>query len=329
MVVCINGKVYSFRSGFEPRNSVDVFIFDPASYRWDMVRTKLPDCEQFNVSLDTVVAYGQCAYLCGPALRWQCLTVTYRFDTNTMTCSRLDVFGEAPPIIIGNKACMVGHRMYVFSELGNSHNLQFLDLDTLEWHRIATSGECPVRRTLNTVSTIGTRVYTLGGSLQDPSFAIYYFETTTSSWVRPKVQGVAPVRRREHSAFVYNEELYIFGGLSDLLPTYLADMHKYDPETSCWTEVKPCGLGPSARFWHGCSVMGERVFIFGGIGPAPNQKEGQVIEERRGLTDLHLLHLAPTLQNLCVLAVIDAQLDLRGSPPFIRKMVNAITTHPS
>ncbi|XP_077496528.1 kelch domain-containing protein 3-like [Amblyomma americanum] len=327
--VCINGKVYSFNTRLAPRNFVDVFILDPASYRWDMVRTQLPDGEQFNVSLDTVVAYGQCAYLWGTPLSWPFPSVIYRFDTNTMTCSRLEVTGEAPTTIIGNAACVVGHRMYVFSMLDNSHNIRFLDLDTMEWHRVPTSGEAPVLHTFYTLSTIGTRMYLFGGSLQDPSFAIYYFETTTTSWVRPKVQGVAPVRRRGHSAFVYNEELYIFGGYSDCRQTCLADMHKYDPETSYWTEVKPCGSGPSARSCHGCSVMGERVFIFGGLGPAPQLYEGQIAEEQRTLTDLHVLHLAPTLQNLCVLAVIDAQLDLRGSPPFIRKMVNATTSHPS
>ncbi|KAK8767934.1 kelch domain-containing protein 3-like [Amblyomma americanum] len=327
--VCINGKVYSFNSRPAPRNFVDVFIFAPASHRWDMVRTQFPHGEQFNNYRNTIVAYGQCAYLWGAPLCWQSPSVIYRFDTNTMTCSRLEVSGEAPPTIIGNTAGVVGHRMYVFSILGNSHNVRFLDLDTLEWRRVRTSGEAPVRHALKTVSTIGTRMYAIGGSPEDPSFALYSFETTTSSWVRPKVQGVSPVNRRGHSAFVYNEQLYIFGGYSDILETYLADMHKYDPETSCWTEVKPCGLGPSARSCHGCSVMGERVIIFGGLGPAPQLYEGEIAEEPMALSDLHVLHLAPTLQNLSLLAVIDAQLDLPESLYFIVEMVKAITSHPS
>ncbi|KAK8778487.1 hypothetical protein V5799_020181 [Amblyomma americanum] len=329
MVVCINGKVYSFTSCFEPRNFVDVFIFDPASYRWDMVRTQVPRGEQFNVSLDTVVAYGQCAYLWGNPLSWPFQSVIYRFDTNTMTCSRLVVTGEEPRTIIGNTACVVGHRMYVFSLLGNSRNLHFLDLDTLEWHLVRASGEAPALRSLKTVSTIGTRIYAFRGIPEDPSFAVYYFETTTSSWVRPQVQGVAPLRRLGHSAFVYNGELYIFGGYSNILQNCLADVHKYDTETSCWTEVKPCGLGPSARFWHGCSVMGERVFIIGGLGQGPKQDEVLVFERRRAQSDLHVLHLAPTLENLSVLAVIDAKLDLCEAPSFITEMVKAVTSRPS
>ncbi|XP_077496524.1 kelch domain-containing protein 3-like [Amblyomma americanum] len=297
--VCINGKVYSFKSCLQPRNFVDVFIFDPTSYGWDMVRTQLPNGGKFKFYRNTVVAYGQCAFLGRSPQSWQFPSVIYPFDTNTMTCRRLEVTGVAPTTISGSTACVVGHRIYVFSVFDNSHNVQFLDLYTMEWHRVPTSEDSSVRHTFYTASALGTRMCQFDGSPQDPSFALYYFETTTTSWLRPQVQGIAPVRRRGHSSFVYSEELYIFGGYSDILQTYLADMHKYDPETSCWTEVKPCGLGPSARSCHGCSVMGEIVFIFGGLGPAPNLYEWQIAEEQRTLSDLHVLHLATTLHNLC------------------------------
>ncbi|XP_077496527.1 kelch domain-containing protein 3-like [Amblyomma americanum] len=87
---------------------------------------------------------------------------------------------------------------------------------------------------------INGKVYSFNSGFEPRNFVdVFIFDPASHRW--DMVQGVAPVRRREHSAFVYNEELYIFGGYSDILQTSLADMHKYDPETSCWTEVRPCG----------------------------------------------------------------------------------------
>lgn len=332
--VSINGKVYSFDidravSTSTLRQPVDVFIFDPVSYRWDMEQTQLPDGGSINVCSHTVVGYGHCAYLLGALHNRPVQSVLHRFDTTTMTWSRPDVFGEAPTSLHGTTACVVGHRIYMFGALDNSQDIRFVDLHTMEWHRVPTNEESPFRGDFYTASAIGTRIYVWGGILADPALddrivcdnVLYYLETTTSTWVRPHVQGVPPVGRQEHSAFVYHEDLYIFGGHDPLLDTYFADMHKYNTKTSRWTEVKPCGSGPSARCFHGCCTTGERVFIFGGFGPVPDKEEGEM------LTDLHVLHLAPTLENLCLLALVDARLDIRNLPHVFSKEVNAITSH--
>ncbi|XP_077497722.1 kelch domain-containing protein 3-like [Amblyomma americanum] len=335
-VVAINGKLYSFHSSLATRyhdlqNRVDVFIFDTASYRWHTVQTQLPDGEQTDISSHTVAAYGHCAYLWGgpsiPALT----NVLYRFDTSTLTWSRPQVFGEQPPSLYGNTACAVGNRKYILGTSNGWIDMWFLDLDTMEWHRVPTSGQAPARRFFHTASAIGTRIYVWGVVLENHSLggrvcdnSLYYLETTTSTWVRPRVQGTPPVGRIGHAAFVYKEELYIFGGSTVQRGPFLTDMHKYEPETSCWTEVRPSGSGPSASYFHGCSTTGERVFFFGGFGPILNQENG---EETRWLTNLHILHLAPTLENLCLHAVIDARLDVSNLPTIIRRKISDITSH--
>ncbi|XP_077497719.1 kelch domain-containing protein 3-like [Amblyomma americanum] len=335
-VVTINGKLYSFHSSLATRNHnlqnrVDVFIFDTASYRWHTVQTQLPDGEPTDISSHTVTAYGHCAYLWGG----RCISArshVYRFDTNTLTWSRPQVFGEQPPSLYGKAACAVGNRMHIVGTWNRRLDMWFLDLDTMEWHRVPTSGQAPACFFF-TASAIGTRIYvwggvqiqenhSLGGRVCDNS--LYYLETATSTWVRPRVQGTAPVGRKGHAAFAYKEELCVFGGRSVQQGTYFADMHKYEPETSCWTEVRPFGSGPSARCFPGCSTTGERVFAFGGYGPVLNQENG---EETEWLANLHVLHLAPTLENLCLLAVIDARLDVSDLPTFMRKKISDITSH--
>ncbi|XP_077497478.1 kelch domain-containing protein 3-like [Amblyomma americanum] len=337
-VVAISGKAYFFERSREAgthalRNPVDVFIFDIASYQWHKVQTELPNDEPTDISRSTVVAYGQCAYLWGRPCNGALNNLLYRFDPNTLTWSRPQVTGEVLTSLYRRTACVVGNRMYIFCITNDLLDTRALDLDTMEWHRFSTSGEAPGWRSYFTASVIGTRIYVWGGAVWDPSFGIrecentiYYLETTTSTWVRPRVQGVPPVAREGHAALVYKEELYIFGGLSLSQGTYCADMHKYDPETSCWTEVRPRGLGPSPGSSRGYFTTGERVFVFGGVDPVLNPEDLQVTWKR---TDLHVLHLDPTLQNLCILAVIDARLDISSLPPIIRKKINDITSHPT
>ncbi|XP_077497969.1 kelch domain-containing protein 3-like [Amblyomma americanum] len=337
MAVTIKGKVYSF-DAFDDNSSdsderdhlIDVYTFDPASYRWDIVPVEpLHEDEPINIMGCSVVAYGHCAYLWGG---WNTSPVNFvhRFDSVAMTWSRPEVRGEVPRPQITHSACVLSQRMYIFGGLDTDslNGVRYLDLETLEWHHVLTSGEAPDGRYWHTASAIGTRMYVWGGRLQASvnnehyDNSLYYLETTTATWVRPHVQGVAPEGRECHSAFVYEKELYIFGGCRALTGTYFADMHKYDLEKSCWTKVTAIGCGPSARHSAGCSVLGERVLVFGGLGPLTN------IEEEE-LTNLHVLHLAPTLKNLCLLAVIDAGLDLGDLPPLIRNEISTIISRSS
>ncbi|KAK8778485.1 hypothetical protein V5799_020179 [Amblyomma americanum] len=331
----VNGKTYSFDSCSYSRSdsdgssgyNLDVYIFDHASYRWDMRKTRLlPRDGPILIFGRSVVAYGHCAYLWGGWHDSPGMNGLRRFDTVSMTWSRPQERGDVPRSQISHSACVLGHRMYIFGGFDrNSLNIvRFLDLETLEWHRVPTSGEAPARRYCHTASAIGTRMYVWGGNLgsSQPNErydnSLYYLETTTATWVRPQVQGVAPEGRECHAGFVYDRELYIFGGYNRLLNTHYTDMHKYDVEKSRWTKMTPIGSGPSARHSPCCSVLGERVLIFGGFGPAP------ILEEEEEMTDLHVLHLAPTLQNLCILAVIDADLDMSKLPELIIKEISTI-----
>ncbi|XP_077496534.1 kelch domain-containing protein 3-like [Amblyomma americanum] len=326
--VSIHGKIYSFDFQTVSRNLINVHTFDPASHRWDIVQTRaLPNSEPIGIYRHTIVAYGHCAYVWGGWLRGMADNVLFRFDTRTMEWSRPKVSGKRPKAVCSHSACVVGRRMYIFADIlsgDTSRRVWFLDLGTMKWCRVNAKGEAPTQACLHSACAIGTRMYIWGGSVEDPSAAfgfvavddIYYLETTSSTWVRPHVEGIRPAGRQEHSVFAYEGELYVFGGYNHEHICY-ADMHKYDPNKSRWTEVKPVGSGPSSRYAHGCCTIGEKVFVFGGNGPLAYPRG-------RPLKDMYILHLAPTLKNLCVLAVIDAGLDFSRLPPIIRDEINSV-----
>ncbi|XP_077496555.1 kelch domain-containing protein 3-like [Amblyomma americanum] len=291
--VTINGKIYSIDNYQAVRHAVqrylfDVYVFDPASHRWDVLQTEsAPDSGPVYFLGHSVVAYGHCAYVWGKSNIRPWVNGVYRFDTRTLTWSRPEECGQMPRPHTGHSACVLGQRMYVFAgfSMDSPHHVFFLDLQTMKWHRVATSGEAPAQRCFHTATAIGTRMYVWGGQVNGAEDndcydnRLYYLETTTSVWVRPQVRGVRPVGRKHHAALVYDGELYICGGYSGRLGTCFADMHKYDLEKSCWTEVKPSGLGPSARYSHGCCALGQRVFVFGGHGPPPNPEDGEHIDD--------------------------------------------------
>ncbi|XP_077497866.1 kelch domain-containing protein 3-like [Amblyomma americanum] len=125
MTVSIEGKVYPFDSfGDNSSDSdesseylIDVYTFDPASYRWDIVPTHtLPEDEPINIMGRSVVAYGQSAYLWSG---WNSSPVNSvnRFDSVAMTWSRPEVPGEVPRQRVSLSAYVLSQRMYIFGGL--------------------------------------------------------------------------------------------------------------------------------------------------------------------------------------------------------------------
>lgn len=344
MAVSINDKIYSFDSydadmNLSSHEPVDVYVFDPRSCHWDLVQTQvLSNGSPSGVSCHAVVSYGDCVYLWGTRVDSEARNILYCFDTKTMTWSRPNVSGQRPEVRCGHTACLIGHRVYIFGgrPLNTTPlpNIDFLDLKTLQWHRVPTSGEFPRRRIFHSASAIGNRMYIWGGHSADLfqvyDSSIFFLDTSTLTWVRPRVHGLLPATREDHSAFVYKGELYIFGGMDYDLLRYFCDIHKYNPENSCWSQVLPKRSGPCSRRYSGCCVIDERVFVFSGVCLASIAGYRQEMhDEEEELTDLHVLDFAPTLKTMCMMTVIDARLNVDHLPPPIRREVVAITTHNS
>ncbi|KAK8782567.1 hypothetical protein V5799_016092 [Amblyomma americanum] len=332
--ISIKGNIYSFDITYGPKDFIDVYIFRPACYIWDLVRTQpLPDGRPTRFLGFNVVAYGDCAYVCGGWAPGQSVSGgnLYRFDTNTMTWSCPEVCGDGPTYVC-HVACVVLNCMYIIgSEQGGT--LHFLDLDTYKWHRIHTTGDAPRCPPFKSACAIGSRIYVFGSAPYDNS--VFYLDTVDSKWVRPHVEGVAPVIRISHAVFVYKGEMYIFGGYNRQQRILFADLHKYDPGRSCWTQVRPKRSGPCARVLQACCVIGDRVFLFrgrtsmrirGGLSlPGDRQLVAPHLFAEAPLTDLHALDFAPKLQTLCLAALIDARVEIVNVPAIVMKEYNAMT----
>ncbi|XP_077497515.1 kelch domain-containing protein 3-like [Amblyomma americanum] len=334
--VTIKGKIYSFDISYEERDFIDVYIFHSACYSWDVVRTTPLPGGRPRTFLDlNVVAYGDSAYLLGG---WRTKKSDsggslYRFDTNTMTWSCPEVSGDEPRILC-RSACVIAHRMFIISSqpVHSVRHIHFLDLNTYKWHRVHTTGDAPICPPFNSACVIGSRIYVWECNVYNNS--LFYLDTISSTWVRPHVEGVAPELRFSHAVFVYNGEMYIFGGYSRKLRILFADVHKYDPTMSCWTQVRPKRSGPCARVLNASCVIGNRAFVFlgrtskrirgGGYPPADRQVVPPHRFDEEELTDMYVLDFAPALQTLCLVALVDARVQVWGLPKILMDLYNAM-----
>ncbi|VDN07939.1 unnamed protein product [Thelazia callipaeda] len=128
-------------------------------------------------------------------------------------------------------------------------------------------GDVPVGRVFHTSCVIGTKMYVFGGisnDLRDQSMMILNLEK--NQWERPQERGDIPIRRSNHCAWVYKNKMYIYGGFQNTDDQQMGIVHEFDPETSSWRKLKPCGFnGPGERHRHGAVVVNNRLFLFAGI----------------------------------------------------------------
>ncbi|XP_045566372.1 kelch domain-containing protein 3 isoform X1 [Salmo salar] len=251
------------------------------------------------------------------------------------------ISGTVPGARDGHSACILGKAMYVFGgyeQLADcfSNDIHKLDTTTMTWSLINARGTPARWRDFHSATIIGTKMFVFGGRADrfgpfHSNNEIYcnkikVFDTETNSWLNTATAQLLPEGRRSHSAFSYNGELYIFGGYNARLDRHFNDLWKFKPETFSWKKVEPQGKGPCPRRRQCCCMVGDRIILFGGTSPCPEQGMGDEFN-LMDHSDLYILDFSPNLKTLCKLAVINYSLDQGGLPHDIRWELNAMTTN--
>ena len=141
-----------------------------------------------------------------------------------------------------------------------------LDLKTLNWSLVDNYGDIPGVRMGHSASLYkGDKLLVYGGENEHREYLsdIVILNLKTFHWIQPDVRGPVPKGRARHSAVIYEDKLFIIGGLSGEANTILDDICYLDLKT--WTWSKTWSFIP--RFDHSTWVHGSRLFLFGGLGP--------------------------------------------------------------
>ncbi|KAG7088298.1 hypothetical protein E1B28_012308 [Marasmius oreades] len=145
-----------------------------------------------------------------------------------------------------------------------------------------TSGEVPAKLVGASTTVVGSKMYVFGGRLVSERKMIsdvYVFDLESFVWekIQPFPEDDIPRPRYFHSADAWNNQLIIFGGMSNQPDSHnpdelcvLNDVRFFDLSTRHWippsqfpTPVSETFV-PRARYAHLSSVTADRLFIIGG-----------------------------------------------------------------
>ncbi|OQR84778.1 hypothetical protein ACHHYP_12827 [Achlya hypogyna] len=103
------------------------------------------------------------------------------------------------------------------------------------------------------------------------------------TWSTPPMDGFPPSPRGGHTMLLAGQQLVLFGGHyfgGESGFVYLNEVWVLDLETSAWCQVKCEGKPPAPRYNHTATLVGAKMFVFGGKG-----------DKGKAYRDMHYLDL--------------------------------------
>uniref|UniRef100_A0ACD6A7A8 Uncharacterized protein n=1 Tax=Avena sativa TaxID=4498 RepID=A0ACD6A7A8_AVESA len=181
------------------------------------------------------------------------------------------VVGFNPPERWGHSACFFQGLIYVFGGCcGGLHfsDVLTLNLKTMAWSSLATTGQRPGTRDSHGAALIGHRMVVFGGTNGSKKVNdLHVLDLRTKEWSRPPCKGTPPSPRESHTVTTAaaGDRLVVFGGSGEGEGNYLNDVHVLDVPTMTWTSPEVSGgVVPAPRDSHGAVAVGSRLFVYGG-----------------------------------------------------------------
>ncbi|XP_077239930.1 uncharacterized protein LOC143880838 isoform X2 [Tasmannia lanceolata] len=179
------------------------------------------------------------------------------------------VLGFNPSERWGHSACCSNKVLYVFGGCcGGLHfcDVLMLDLDTMVWSSLVTTGEQPGTRDSHSAVIVGHKMIVLGGTNGSKKVnVLHILDLRTKEWSRPNCEGNPPSPRESHSATVISDDkLVIFGGSGEGEANYLNDIHILDLTTMKWTSPDVKGDLPAPSDSHTAVAIENKLVVYGG-----------------------------------------------------------------
>ncbi|KAK5848789.1 hypothetical protein PBY51_008482 [Eleginops maclovinus] len=211
------------------------------------------------------------------------------------------VRGDIPPGCAAHGFVCDGTRILVFGgmvEFGKYTNSLY-ELQASRWlwkklkPRAPRNGLPPCPRIGHSLTVVGNKCYLFGGLANDsedtngnvPRYMGDFYElelqslTGVRGWSIPETKGGGPSARESHTAVAYtglgSMKIYIFGGMQG---SRLGDLWQLDLDTMSWSTPETRGSTPLPRSLHSASVIGNKMFVFGGWVPAPEPYQNTAVE---------------------------------------------------
>jgi hypothetical protein len=111
----------------------------------------------------------------------------------------------------------------------------------------------------------GDKLIVFGGENEHTDYLsdVIILDLNTFTWTLPEIRGSIPRGRARHAAVIHEDKLFIVGGVTGEKNVILDDLTYLDLQTWTWSRT----WSFTARFDHTAWVWGNRLWIFGGLGP--------------------------------------------------------------
>ncbi|KAI9682340.1 MAG: hypothetical protein M1817_000394 [Caeruleum heppii] len=140
-----------------------------------------------------------------------------------------------------------------------------LDLNRLQWSLVDNYGDIPGVRMGHTATLYqGDKLLIYGGENEHRTYLsdLVMFDLKTAYWTQPPITGPVPKGRARHAAALYDDKLFIVGGVTGHSNSVLTDVCYLDLKRWTWSRT----WSFVGRFDHSAWVWGERLWVFGGLG---------------------------------------------------------------
>ncbi|XP_065158736.1 LOW QUALITY PROTEIN: host cell factor 1-like [Atheta coriaria] len=201
--------------------------------------------------------------------------------------------GDVPPGCAAYGFVVDGTRLLIFGgmvEYGKySSELYELQASRWEWRKLKPKppkvGQPPCARLGHSFTLVNDKVYLFGGlenESEDPKNNIprylndlYALDIRSNpvQWEIPITNGSPPPARESHTGVAFVDKstnksyLVIYGGMSGCR---LGDLWFFETNTLTWSKPQISGITPLPRSLHTSTLIGNRMYVFGGWVPVVN-----------------------------------------------------------
>lgn len=193
-------------------------------------------------------------------MKWQNVTMTGETPICRYTHSA-NLYQKDKIIIVGGYAGRAG-------VLNETSVLTLVNREplTFEWKKIQTKGQ-KFHRSDHTANIYGNRLYLFGGAdiEEESTDELWVLDLTDFKWIKLNPVGEKPEDRYGHVSVMYNETLYIFGGLSTHARDFLTHFWQININELKWSRTLLAELGgPGPRLAATAQEVEGKMIIFGG-----------------------------------------------------------------
>ena len=178
--------------------------------------------------------------------------------------------GQKPACLVNASVTYCGNdQIYAFGGFDQftdevyNHVLR-LNLQTLKWDLVDNYGDIPGVRMGHSASLWnGNKLLVYGGENEHREYLsdVVILDLNDHHWTQPEVTGPIPKGRARHAAVIYEDKLFVIGGLTGETNYILEDICYLDLKTWTWSKT----WSFVRRFDHTAWIWGGRLWVLGGL----------------------------------------------------------------